>query len=82
MLQTGPVGFMGYGNLWGFNSIVLIFYKSRLGFMGISGLSNSHVRRPGLTKFMGIYGDLYHLGSAHKSQPGFIKNQYYQITSP
>ncbi len=30
-----PVGFMGYGDLWGFNSIVLIFYKSRMGFMGI-----------------------------------------------
>ncbi len=33
--DAGPVGFMGYGDLWGFNSIVLIFYKSRLGFMGI-----------------------------------------------
>ncbi len=28
---------MGYGDLWGFNLIVLIFYKSRLGFMGIYG---------------------------------------------
>ncbi len=25
---------MGYGDLWEFNLKVLIFYKSRLGFMG------------------------------------------------
>ncbi len=31
---AGPSGFMGYGDLWGFNLIVLIFYKSSLGFMG------------------------------------------------
>ena len=35
LLNAGPVEFMGYGDLWGFNSIVLIFYKSMLGFMGI-----------------------------------------------
>ncbi len=34
---SGLVGFMGYGDLWGLESIVLIFYKSRLGFMGIYG---------------------------------------------
>ncbi len=32
---AGPGGFMGYGDLWGINLIVLILYKSSLGFMGI-----------------------------------------------
>ncbi len=31
---SGPSGFMAYGDLWGYNLIVLIFYKSSLGFMG------------------------------------------------
>ncbi len=34
---------MGYGDLWGYNLIVLIFYKSSPGIYG---------------DFMGIYGDL------------------------
>ncbi len=37
MPLSGPVGFMGLGDLCGFNLVVLIFYKSRLGFMGIYG---------------------------------------------
>ena len=28
------VGFMGNGDLWGLEFMVLIFHKSRLGFMG------------------------------------------------
>ncbi len=32
--RTGPHGFMVYWDLWWFNLIVLIFYKSSLGFMG------------------------------------------------
>ncbi len=29
------MGYATYGDLWGLESTVLIFYKSRLGFMGI-----------------------------------------------
>ena len=31
---AGLVGFMGYGDLWGSESTVLIFYKSRAGIYG------------------------------------------------
>ena len=34
MLVSGLVGFMGYGDLWGLESTVLIFYKSRAGIYG------------------------------------------------
>ncbi len=74
--KSGPVGFMGYGDLWGFNSIVLIFYKSRLGFMGIYITGSLSINPHKSFQY------LYHSRSAHKSQPGFIKNQYYQIKSP
>ncbi len=73
---SGPVGFMGNGDLWGFNSIVLIFYKSRLGFMGIYGRTSGDINPH---KFMGIYGKASGDINPHKSQPGFIKNQYYLI---
>ncbi len=33
VLSAGLVRFMGYGDLWGFAVTVLIFYKSRQGFM-------------------------------------------------
>ncbi len=33
--EAGPGGFMAYGDLWGSNLIVWVFYKSSLGFMGI-----------------------------------------------
>ncbi len=34
---TGPGGFMGYGDLWGFIFTWFIYNKSMLGFMGIYG---------------------------------------------
>ncbi len=55
---------MGYGDLWGFTLTVLIFYKSRLGFMGIYitlGLSiNPHKSFP--------YYPMY----THKSFPSTV----------
>ncbi len=36
-LNSGPVGFMAYGDLWGYNLNVLIFINPVGGFMGIYG---------------------------------------------
>ena len=48
---------MGHGDLWGLESMVLIFYKSRLGFMGGPsvirvpiGLAKNWLKRADLTK--------------------------------
>ena len=56
MHVSGLVGFMGYGDLWGFDSVVLICYKYRMWFMGIYGCTLGYTNPHKSFHSMEVYG--------------------------